>query len=81
MEGIDDFKLKNQDNEDKAVKRMFDYMQEYYNELKEDANLNENVDLDEGDNELEVILKTLKPNTTAKNFKDFLSQKDNNTRT
>jgi hypothetical protein len=81
IEGIEDFKIQADDDDNGAVDRMFGYMEKYYGQLKADAQLVGNVDLDEGDCELEGIMKTLKPNTTAKNFKDFLSQKDNNIRT
>jgi hypothetical protein len=46
--------------------------------LKTEVKLVEQNGLEDDDNELDGILNTLKPNTTAKNFKDFLKKEDNN---
>ena len=53
-------------------------MNSYYENLKVEARINENRRDDGDDLELDEILRTLKPNTTAKNFKEFLKRSDNN---
>lgn len=60
---------------------MYDIMSGYYSNLRSKINAENENNVDEEDNELESILNTLKPNTTAENFKEFLLPKDNNTRT
>ena len=60
---------------------MYGIMKGYYENLREKIDAENENNIDEEDNELESILTTLKPNTTAENFKEFLNPKDNNTRT
>lgn len=64
-----------------ATQRMLDMMNSYYNELKTEVGLEEKDDHDEEDHSLEDLLRALKPNTTAKNFKEFLTLEGNCTRT
>jgi hypothetical protein len=56
-------------------------MKDYYKNLRLKIDAENENNVDEEDNELETILQTLKPNTTAENFKEFLLPRDNNTRT
>lgn len=56
-------------------------MNGYYNEMKTEIGLDENANKDDEDTNLDDILRTLKQNTTAENFKEFLNIKDNCNRT
>jgi hypothetical protein len=60
---------------------MLKKMGSYYQSLKDDVNIEVKEDDDEGqieeDPELDDILRTLKPNTTSTNFKEFLKREDN----
>jgi hypothetical protein len=51
---------------------MYGIMKGYYENLREKIDAENENNIDEEDNELESILTTLKPNTTAENFKEFL---------
>ena len=53
-------------------------MNTYYQNLKTEVKLVDQAGIEDDDLELDGILKTLKPNTTAKNFKEFLRKEDNN---
>lgn len=64
-----------------ATQRMLDMMNGYFTELKTEVGIEDKDDHDEEDNSLEDLLKALKPNTTAKNFKEFLTLEGNCTRT
>jgi hypothetical protein len=52
-------------------------MNSYFENLKTEVGINVASVVDEEDNELDSILKTLRPNTSAKNFKEFLKLEDN----
>lgn len=56
-------------------------MEGYYTDLKKEVGIGQPQNDNEEDNELESILNTLKPNTTANNFKEFLDIKSNCNRT
>lgn len=57
-------------------------MDSYYSSMKEDMGIMEKQDdYAEEDHKLEEVLRTLRPNTTAKNFKHFLARQENITRT
>jgi len=60
-----------------TVERMKSMMNDYYQNLKIEAKIEDQTGLDDDDYELDSILRTLKPNTTAKNFKEFLKREDN----
>jgi hypothetical protein len=60
-----------------TVERMKGMMNDYYQNLKIEAKIEDQTGLDDEDYELDGILRTLKPNTTAKNFKEFLKREDN----
>ena len=59
---------------------MLGVMNTYYQNLKTDVGIHEQ-HIDDEDNNLDDILRTLKPNTTARNFKDFLKPTANCTKT
>ena len=52
-------------------------MNGHYEELKSDVGIGEQIKHADDDNALDDILQTLKPNTTASNFKEFLGVHDN----
>ena len=52
-------------------------MNNYYTNLKSEVGIEDETGLDDEDYDLDVILKTLKPNTTATNFREFLKKEDN----
>jgi predicted secreted protein len=56
---------------------MYKFMTDYYEKMREEMNLNENYAQDEEEPKLEHVLKTLKPNTTALNFKEHLKPTQN----
>lgn len=56
-------------------------MNGYYAELKQEVGIEDKNDDNEEDNTLEDVLRALKPNTTAKNFKEFLGINNNCHRT
>jgi hypothetical protein len=60
-----------------TVDKMKDMMNKYYSNLKKEAKIEAQTGQDDEDDELDRILRTLKPNTTAKNFKEFLKREDN----
>ena len=60
---------------------MLGLMNAYYSNLKNEVGIEDKNSLDDEDYELDDILKTLKPNTTAQNFKEFLKREDNLTKT
>jgi hypothetical protein len=63
---------------DQQVKnKMLDFMTGYYDKMKGDMGINANYGVEKDDADLDAVLKQLKPNTTAKNFRDFLTKRDN----
>ena len=44
---------------------MLDFMTKYYDEMRRELQLNENAAQEEDEPKLELVLKTLRPNTTA----------------
>lgn len=56
---------------------MLNTMNSYYTNLKTEVGIEDQAGLDDEDYDLDVILKTLKPNTTATNFREFLKKEDN----
>jgi hypothetical protein len=60
---------------------MLGIMDGYYSSMKEDMGIfQKNNDEEVEDAKLDEVLKKLRPNTTAVNFKEFLNRKDNMTR-
>ena len=66
---------KNQRNE--AVQQMMRMMDKHYVGLKNEVNIDDQAGLEDEDYDLDNILNALKPNTTAKNFKEYLRKGDN----
>jgi len=64
-----------------AVQEMLKMMNQYYSTLKSEVGIEDQTGLDDEDYDLENILKTLKPNTTPVNFREFLKREDNCTKT
>ena len=56
-------------------------MNQYYSTLKSEVGIQDQTGLDDEDYDLDNILKTLKPNTTPVNFREFLKREDNCTKT
>jgi len=51
---------------------MLTFMQDYYAQMKKDMGIEATYGMEEEDPKLEAVLHQLRPNTTAKNFKEFL---------
>jgi hypothetical protein len=51
---------------------MLNMMNGYYRDLKNDVGVEEQNTIDDNEDNLDEILKKLKPNTTPSNFKEFL---------
>ena len=51
---------------------MHDFMDHYYEDMKKQMGLNTEHKLQEQDPPLSEVLALIKPNVTAKNFKDYL---------
>ena len=47
-------------------------MTKYYEDMRNENQLNEGTAQEEEDPKLELVLKTLRPNTTSQNFKAYL---------
>jgi hypothetical protein len=60
---------------------MLGMMNNYYSTLKNEVGIQDQTGLDDEDYDLDNILKTLKPNTTSTNFREFLKREDNCTKT
>ena len=65
----------------KATDKMLNLMNQYYTNLKTEVGIEDQTNVVDDDYELDGILQTLKPNTTAKNFKEFLTRETNCTKT
>lgn len=63
--------------QNKSIGRMLNIMDSYYSNMKQDMGIFEKNNFEEEDSKLDEVLKTLRPNTTAKNFKEYLSRQDN----
>ena len=56
---------------------MHDFMDHYYEDMKKQMGLNTEHKLQEQDPPLSEVLALIKPNVTAKNFKDYLEKSEN----
>ncbi len=63
------------------IQLMKTFMDEHYHQMKEDAGLLKKEEHQEEDYNLDEVFQALKPNTTAANFKEFLSKSKNHERT
>lgn len=52
-------------------------MDQYYTHMKEDIGIDPNYAPSEDDPDLDKVLKNLKPNSTASNFREFLVRSQN----
>jgi hypothetical protein len=52
---------------------MLDFMTNFYSTMKEEMGFNANYGVEQDDAELDAVLRQLRPNTTAKNFREFLT--------
>ena len=65
-----------------STNKMMAIMNNYYTQMKSEVGIDKNQSIqDVDDGGMDEILRTLKPNTTARNFKEFLGVADNCTRT
>lgn len=53
---------------------MLDFMNDYYVKMKNDLGIDSNFGVESHDPELDAVLLALRPNTTAKNFREFLTK-------
>ena len=77
IEELEAYEVQMKNQKHPTIDRMKSMMNEYYQNLKIKAKIEDQTGLDDEDYELDGILRTLKPNTTAKNFKEFLKPEDN----
>ena len=57
--------------------KMLEFMDDYYSQMKNQMGIDANYGIEEDDPKLEVVLHALRPNTTARNFKEFLARSKN----
>ena len=69
---LDEFEGQLKSQKSTAVQKMLGMMNGYYTNLKNEVGIEDQAGIDDEDYELDDILRTLKPNTTAANFKEFL---------
>lgn len=81
IQELESYEAQQKSQKSHAVKKMLNLMNQYYANLKSDVGIEDQTGIDDEDYELDDILRTLKPNTTAKNFKEFLKREDNCTKT
>ena len=81
IQELESYEAQQKSQKTNAVKKMLNLMNQYYANLKSDVGIEDQAGIDDEDYELDDILRTLKPNTTAKNFKEFLKREDNCTKT
>ncbi len=81
IQELESYETQQKNQKNVATKKMLNLMNQYYTNLKNDVGIEDQTGIDDEDYELDDILKTLKPNTTAKNFKEFLKREDNCTKT
>ncbi|CDW81558.1 UNKNOWN [Stylonychia lemnae] len=74
---IDQYEQEQNVNQNKSIGRMLNIMDSYYSNMKVDMGILEKKNYEEEDSKLDEVLRTLRPNTTANNFKEFLSRQDN----
>jgi hypothetical protein len=56
---------------------MLSTMKSYYSNLKTEVGIQDETGMDDENYDLDNILKTLAPNTTSTNFREFLKREDN----
>ena len=78
---LEDYEQQQRSQKSAATQKMLGTMNSYYQTLKSEVGFEDNQGMDDEDYELDDILRTLKPNTTARNFKEFLGREHNCNRT
>lgn len=81
IQELQQYEAQQRNQKNRATEKMLDFMNSYYKEMKSEIGMDDNAKHNDDDNNLDDILRTLKQNTTAENFKEFLSIKDNCNRT
>lgn len=81
IDELQQYEAQQRNQKNRATEKMLDFMNSYYKEMKSDIGMDDNAKNNDDDNNLDDILRTLKQNTTADNFKEFLTIKDNCNRT
>jgi len=56
---------------------MLSFMNEYYKNMKEEMGIDPNYAVEDNDPQLDIVLKKLRPNTTATNFREFMTKSSN----
>ena len=56
---------------------MLSFMNEYYKSMKEEMGIDPNYAVEDDDPQLDIVLKKLRPNTSAQNFREFLTKSSN----
>ncbi len=65
------------DKEARPKSKMFTFMDEYYKSMKLEMGIDPNYAVEEDDPQLDIVLQKLRPNTTAQNFREFLTKSQN----
>ena len=52
-------------------------MDDYYQKMKQEMGIDPHYAVEEDDPQLDLVLKKLRPNTTAQNFREFLTKSQN----
>jgi len=56
---------------------MLNFMSNYYSEMKAEVGIEDNSNNHDEDNDLDKVLRTLRPNTTPSNFLEFMDVREN----
>ena len=65
------------ENEARSKSKMLTFMDEYYKSMKLEMGIDPNYAVEEDDPQLDIVLQKLRPNTTAQNFREFLTKFQN----
>ena len=60
-----------------ATSKMKSFMDDYFEQLKQDVGINRNVGFEEDEPKLEDVMAQIKANTNPKNFREFWKKSDN----
>ena len=56
---------------------MLNYMDDHYDQMKNEIGVDKDYDKEPDDPMLDVVLKKLRPNSTAANFREFMTKSQN----
>ena len=76
IQELEEYETQQKLTKNAATQKMLGVMNAYYSTLKSQVGVTQQ-HIDEEDENLDDILKTLRPNTTPNNFRDFLRPQDN----